>query len=151
VVAHQAAEACGARIRQGGRAPRIPAWDARGMRKPREAVGRSHNWDAVRRLMWDYVGIVRNDERLAKAAKRLALIREEVEADYERYVLDADLVEVRNLAQVADLIVVCARKRLESRGLHYNLDHLRRLKSQRHDTVIRRPARAGGRKRPRVL
>ncbi len=151
VVAHQAAQACVARIKQGGEGPKIPAWDARGMRKPREAVGRSHNWDAVRRLMWDYVGIVRTDERLAKAARRLALIREEVEADYDRSVLDADLVEVRNLAQVAELVVACGRKRLESRGLHYNLDHLKRRADQRHDTVIRRTLRAGGRKRPRVL
>jgi len=155
VVAHEAAEACVARIEKGGRAPRIPAWDARGMRKPREAVGRSANWDAVRRLMWDYVGIVRTDERLEQAAKRLALIREEVEADYARSVLDADLVEVRNLAQVADLIVASARRRRESRGLHYNLDHLARRRDGRHDTVLRRQPRtgrrAGGRARPRVL
>jgi L-aspartate oxidase len=121
------------------------------MRKPREAVGRSAAWDAVRRLMWDYVGIVRTDERLEKAAKRLHLIREEVESDYERSVLDADLVEVRNLAQVADLIVRSARQRKESRGLHYNLDHLARRASARHDTVLRRAVRAGGRARPRDL
>jgi L-aspartate oxidase len=122
------------------------------MRKPREAVGRSANWDAVRRLMWDYVGIVRTDERLEQAARRLALIREEVEADYARSVLDADLVEVRNLAQVADLIVASARRRKESRGLHYNLDHLARRRDARHDTVLKRGARrAGGRARPRVL
>jgi L-aspartate oxidase len=151
VVAHEAAEACVARIRKKGRAPKIPAWDARGTRKPREAVGRSANWDAVRRLMWDYVGIVRTDERLEKAAKRLHLIREEVESDYERSVLDADLVEVRNLAQVADLIVRSARQRKESRGLHYNLDHLARRASARHDTVLRRTVRAGGRARPRDL
>ena len=132
-------------------APRFPAWDARGTRKPREAVGRSHNWDAVRRLMWDYVGIVRSDERLGKAARRLALIREEVEADYERYGLDADLIEVRNLAQVAALIVTSAQKRPESRGLHYNVDHLRRRANLRHDTVLRCAPRPGGRKRPRGL
>ncbi|MEP7028816.1 MAG: FAD-binding protein, partial [Candidatus Eisenbacteria bacterium] len=153
VMSHQAADACVTRIRRGeGRpVPAFPAWDARGTRKPREAVGRSHNWDAVRRLMWDYVGIVRNDDRLDKAARRLALIREEIEADYERYVLDADLIEVRNLAQVAELIVACARKRPESRGLHYNLDHLRRRAALRHDTRLRRPRRTGGRKRPRGL
>jgi len=153
VVAHQAADACVARIRRGGAVtgPAFPAWDARGTRRPREAVGRNYNWDAVRRLMWDYVGIVRTDERLGKAARRLALIREEVEADYERYVLDADLIEVRNLALVAALIVTCAQKRPESRGLHYNLDHLGRKASLRHDTVLRRAPRAGGRKRPRAL
>ena len=153
VVAHQAADACVARIRRGAgvSAPAFPAWDARGTRKPREAVGRNYNWDAVRRTMWDYVGIVRTDERLGKAARRLALIREEVEADYERYVLDADLIEVRNLAQVAALIVACAQERPESRGLHYNLDHLGRKASLRHDTLLRRAPRAGGRKRPRPL
>jgi len=153
VVAHQAADACVARIRRGvgDSGPAFPAWDARGTRKPREAVGRNYNWDAVRRTMWDYVGIVRTDERLGKAARRLALIREEVEADYERYVLDADLVEVRNLAQVAALIVTCAQQRPESRGLHYNLDHLGRKARLRHDTVLRRSPRTGGRKHPRTL
>jgi L-aspartate oxidase len=124
--------------------PRVEAWDARGTRRPREGVGKTHVWDAVRRLMWDYVGIVRSDERLAKARRHLALLREEVEADYARHVLDADLVEVRNLAQVADLIVSSARRRLESRGLHFNLDHPRRRAALRRDTVLKRP-RPGGR------
>jgi L-aspartate oxidase len=109
------------------------------MRRPREGVGKTHNWDAVRRLMWDYVGIVRSDERLAKARRHLALIRGEVEADYERHILDADLVEVRNLAQVAELIVRSAQRRPESRGLHFNLDHPRPRAGLRRDTVIRRP------------
>ncbi len=144
VVARETAEACveAARALRGRALPAVEAWDARGMRRPREAVGRSANWDAVRRLMWDYVGIVRTDERLAKARRRLALIREEVETDYARHVLDADLVEVRNLAQVAELVVRCAQARLESRGLHYNLDHPRKRAAYRHDTVLRRSARA---------
>jgi len=144
VMARETAEACVAAVlaTRGVPLPAVERWDARGMRRPREAVGKSANWDAVRRMMWDYVGIVRTDERLAKARRRLALIREEVETDYARFVLDADLVEVRNLAQVAELVVRCAEKRLESRGLHYNLDHLKRRAAFRHDTVIRRSGRA---------
>ncbi|MEO6463631.1 MAG: FAD-binding protein, partial [Candidatus Eisenbacteria bacterium] len=139
VVARQAAAEIARVASDGAKLPPVEAWDARGRRKPREAVGKSHAWDAVRRLMWDYVGIVRSDERLAKARRHLALLREEVEADYARHVLDADLVEVRNLAQVADLIVRSARRRPESRGLHFNLDHPRRRAELRRDTVLRRP------------
>jgi len=139
VVARNAAEAVLATVQGASAPPPVPAWDARGTRRPREAVGKSAAWDAVRRLMWDYVGIVRTDERLLKAARRLALIREEIEADYAHAVLDADLIELRNLAQVAALIVRCAQERLESRGLHYNLDHLKRRAAFRHDTVLRRP------------
>ncbi len=139
VVARQAAEECVRVARDKARLPQVEPWDARGTRRPREGVGKSHAWDAVRRLMWDYVGIVRTDERLAKARRHLALLRDEVEADYARHILDADLVEVRNLAQVADLIVRSARRRLESRGLHFNLDHPRRRAALRRDTVLRRP------------
>jgi L-aspartate oxidase len=140
VVARRAAASCVRAARASSTArPRVPAWDARGTRKPREAVGTHANWDAARRLMWDYVGIVRTDERLANAATRLAVIRDEVERDFARHVLDADLVEVRNLTQVAELIVRCAQKRKESRGLHYNLDHPRKSAAWRKDTVVRRP------------
>ena len=138
VVARQAAEEC-VRVAQAKTPlPRVLPWDARGTRRPREGVGKSHVWDAVRRLMWDYVGIVRSDERLLKARRHLALLSAEVEADYERHVLDADLVEVRNLAQVAELIVRSAARRPESRGLHFNLDHPRRRAALRRDTVLRR-------------
>jgi L-aspartate oxidase len=140
VVARQAAEECVRMAQAAAPLPRVRPWDARGTRRPREGVGKTHNWDAVRRLMWDYVGIVRSDERLAKARRHLALIRGEVEADYERHVLDADLVEVRNLAQVAELIVRSAQRRPESRGLHFNLDHPRPRAAWRRDTVLRRPA-----------
>ncbi|MGH7724713.1 MAG: L-aspartate oxidase [Candidatus Eiseniibacteriota bacterium] len=149
VVARRTAAACAGVIRERAPFPAVPAWDARGTRRPREAIGKTHNWDAARRLMWDYVGIVRTDERLAKARRRLALIREEVEADYERHVLDPDLIEVRNLLQVAELIVRCAQARPESRGLHFNLDHPRKSARLRHDTVQRRERtkRQGGAKR----
>ena len=139
VVARQAARSILEVVAARDALPKVEAWDARGTRKPREGVGKSHVWDAVRRLMWDYVGIVRTDERLDKARRHLALLRAEVEADWERHVLDADLVEVRNLAQVADLIVRSARRRAESRGLHFNLDHPRKVAARRRDTVLTRP------------
>jgi L-aspartate oxidase len=153
VVAREAADAAVETVRatRGLPLPAVEAWDARGTRRPREAVGKSANWDALRRMMWDYVGIVRTDERLRKARRRLALIRDEVETDYARHQVDADLVEVRNLAQVAELVVRCAQKRPESRGLHYNLDHLRKRAAFRHDTVIRRAPRAALRGRGRTV
>lgn len=138
VVAREAAEECVRIARMNAALPRVRAWDARGARRPREGVAKNHNWDAVRRLMWDYVGIVRTDERLDKARRHLALMREEIEADYGRHLLDPDLIELRNLAQVADLIVRSARRRRESRGLHFNLDHPRRVAAWRRDTVLRR-------------
>ena len=75
--------------------------------------------------MWDLVGIVRTDARLATAARRLALLREQIEDDYHRLRLSPDLIELRNIALVGSLIVECARRRKESRGLHFNLDHPR--------------------------
>ena len=84
-----------------------------------------HNWDAVRRSMWDLVGIVRTDARLATASLRMALLRQQIEDDYHALRLQPDLIELRNLALVGSLIVEAARRRRESRGLHYNLDHPR--------------------------
>ncbi len=119
--------------------PRLPRWRFNGAVTPKEQVIFDHNWDAIRRLMWDYMGIVRSDERLARAAEMAAVLREQTERDYWRYRLDADLVELRNIAHVAELMVACARSRAESRGLHYNVDHPRLDDRRfRRDTVIRR-------------
>ncbi len=110
--------ACG----PGTRVPRIERWHDEGTREAAEVVVFDHDWDAVRSLMWDYVGIVRSDDRLAIARRRIGLLREQIDACYWKYRLSADLIELRNIALVADLIVRCALLRRESRGLHYNVD-----------------------------
>ena len=125
VAAHHAAEEAGRRLREVPRPPKPQPWSARGARPPLETVLFDHNWDAVRRVMWDLVGIVRTDERLALAARHLDLLHQESEHAFDTLRLSPDLVELRNIALVGRLIVRCARLRRESRGLHYNLDHPR--------------------------
>jgi L-aspartate oxidase len=144
VGAHHAAAEIEARLARRPRVPRAHAWEAGGTRPPHEQVVFDHNWDTVRRVMWDLVGIVRTDERLSFAARRLALLRDEIERDYERLRLSPDLVELRNIALVGSLIVASAQRRRESRGLHYNLDHPRRVAAAaRRRTRLRRGRAAG--------
>ncbi len=121
------------------RLPRAAPWDAGTRRRAARDVALEHDWDAVRRLMWDYVGIVRTDERLAhgRAAASGSCARRS-RPSYRAYLLDADLVELRNIALLAELIIRSARRRLESRGLHWNRDHPARDDRQfRHDTLVR--------------
>jgi len=125
VGAHLAAAEIGTQLQKPARLPRAEPWRLRGARPPLETVLFDHNWDSVRRVMWDLVGIVRTDARLTTAARRLALLREHIEDDFARLELSPDLIELRNIALVGNLIVECARRRQESRGLHYNLDHPR--------------------------
>jgi len=118
---------------------KIPAWQSGNAHNPDEMVVVSHNWDEIRRVMWDYVGIVRTNKRLQRAQTRIANLQEEIQQYYWDFIVTNDLLELRNIATVAELIVASALRRPESRGLNYNLDYpTPNPEWAQRDTVLRR-------------
>lgn len=116
----------------------VPDWDASGTSQPDEAVMVSHAWEEVRRTMTNYVGIVRSDRRLKRAKRRINMVISEIDEYYWDFTINTDLLELRNLAQVAQLIIRAARNRRESRGLHYSLDYPDKLPEAKESTDRRR-------------
>ncbi len=138
VCAHRAAERVLAAAPPAIDSP-IPGWQSGNATNPDELVVISHNWDEIRRLMWDYVGIVRTNKRLQRAQSRIALLQEEIQQYYWDFIVTSDLLELRNIAIVAELIVAGALQRPESRGLNYNLDYPQSNPAwAQRDTILRK-------------
>ncbi|MFV0338128.1 MAG: FAD-binding protein, partial [Chthoniobacterales bacterium] len=137
VMAHRAVEKISGKIKEQQHFD-LPEWRPGQVTDVDEMVVIYHNWDETRRLMWDYVGIVRTDKRLQRAATRLRNLHTEIQEFYWNFNVTTELLELRNLVTVASLIVDCAISRKESRGLHYTLDYPKTDERQAHRDTIRR-------------
>ena len=138
VYARSAAENILAQLDQISMPSDLPGWDASQVTDSDEDVIIAHNWDELRRFMWDYVGIVRTNKRLQRAEHRVRLLLDEIHEFYSNYKVSRDLIELRNLAQVAELMIRWAMLRHESRGLHYTLDYPQQL-AEAKDTILLPP------------
>ncbi len=116
----------------------VPHWDDSRVQNPDEDVVILHNWEELRHFMWNYVGIVRTTKRLERALNRIQMLKDEIEEYYSSYVMSKNLIELRNLALVSEMIVRCALQRKESRGLHYTLD-FPQLSSEIRDSILTPP------------
>jgi len=140
VFAESAAEYLLAHGEQAAMPGELPAWDESRVTDSDEEVVVAHNWDELRRFMWDYVGIVRTSKRLQRAKHRVDLLRSEIDEYYGNFRVTSDLLELRNLTEVADLIIRSALLRRESRGLHYTLDYPHLDTSHRPTNTVLTPA-----------
>ena len=133
VYSHRAAEAVRGEHRR--QPSTIQTWSAGTATDSNDAIVVALNWEEIRRFMWSYVGIVRSNKRLERARHRIEILRDEIREYYVDFKITSDLVELRNLALVAHLMIECARRRKESRGLHFSLDYPEKLPEARHSEI----------------
>ena len=140
VFGRRAAERVAQTLAESGKEPlpEVPDWEVGAAQPSEEQVVVAHSWDEIRRLMWNYVGIVRSESRLRRAARRISVFEEEIREYYWQHTVTRDLLELRNIQTVAELIIASAASRRESRGLHYTIDYPEANPLFARDTVLKR-------------